>query len=475
MTGDMVGTLRYMSPEQALANHGVVDHRTDVYSLGATLYELCTGRPAVAGKNRQEILKGLADDGPPPRATAAPAELDTIVQKAMAKDLADRYGTARELADDLGRHLEGKPIRAKRPTPAQRLWKWGQRHRQLVWATSFFLAAAVIGLAVSVFLIWQEKERTREALMEALANHRRAEAQRQRAETNFREAYWTLEDLLIAFDTEGDAHSISVAELKQWQTGAALRFLAPFCEDESDEPDRRLQKGAAYVHTGRVYQVLGQREKAQEAFRRAIAVFGRLVQDFPEESTFSREMAIALSILATDLFLAGNIAEANSHYRQALGILREAVQKHPADVEARLKLAHFQCVWLDSNLHDPPAALKMAQLAVKDAPDDPCGLMILAIAQCRMEQWRAAIGTFDNAFRKSRSFNRNCETTQGLFFLAMAQTRCGLHQEATESYQKAVRRMADSPVRRGHALTRATRAEAATALGIAEPSKLKQP
>src|SRR5437763_15676049 len=85
-TGDLLGTLRYMSPEQALAQPVGVDHRTDVYSLGATLYELLTLEPAFPGRDRQEILRQIALEEPrPPRRLNAriPAELETIVLKAM--------------------------------------------------------------------------------------------------------------------------------------------------------------------------------------------------------------------------------------------------------------------------------------------------------------------------------------------------------------------------------------------------------
>src|SRR5262249_48671663 len=97
MTGDVLGTLRYMSPEQALAKHGLVDHRTDIYSLGATLYELLTGKPAVKGKDREEILNAITLDDPQ-RLTALnaaiPRDLETIVHKAMSKNPLERYASA---------------------------------------------------------------------------------------------------------------------------------------------------------------------------------------------------------------------------------------------------------------------------------------------------------------------------------------------------------------------------------------------
>jgi serine/threonine protein kinase/Flp pilus assembly protein TadD len=153
LSGDLVGTLRYMSPEQALAKRVVVDHRTDVYSLGATLYELLTLEPAFAGTDRQELLRQIAFEEPrPPRRLnrAIPAELETIVLKAVEKEPARRYATAQELADDLRRFLEDRPIQARRPTLVQRARKWSRRHKAVVWSAAIcsLLAVAAVGGSV---------------------------------------------------------------------------------------------------------------------------------------------------------------------------------------------------------------------------------------------------------------------------------------------------------------------------------------
>jgi WD40 repeat protein/serine/threonine protein kinase len=160
MTGDLLGTLRYMSPEQALAKRLVIDHRTDVYSLGVTLYELLTLEPAYSGRSREEVLRQIAFEEPrPPRRLnrSIPAELETIVLKAIAKNPEERYATAQELADDLKRFLEDKPIKAKRPSLRQRAIKWARRHKTVVRAAMVVLALAVVALAVSTVLIWQAK------------------------------------------------------------------------------------------------------------------------------------------------------------------------------------------------------------------------------------------------------------------------------------------------------------------------------
>ena len=113
ISGDIIGTLRYMSPEQALGQPALVDHRTDIYSLGATLYELLTLCPAVDGADRSELLQRISHQDPTPlrqRNTSVPRELETIVLKCLAKEPSGRYTTAEHVADDLQRFLHDEPI-----------------------------------------------------------------------------------------------------------------------------------------------------------------------------------------------------------------------------------------------------------------------------------------------------------------------------------------------------------------------------
>jgi serine/threonine protein kinase/Flp pilus assembly protein TadD len=160
MTGDLLGTLRYMSPEQAQARRGYLDHRTDIYSLGATLYEFLTLHRAIEGGDRQEILRKIAQEEPAaPRTVnvAIPRELETIVQKAMNKEPESRYATARELADDLERFLRDEPILARRSTLLQRARRWARRHRPVMVSAAVALLAALAVLAGSVGWIMRDR------------------------------------------------------------------------------------------------------------------------------------------------------------------------------------------------------------------------------------------------------------------------------------------------------------------------------
>jgi serine/threonine protein kinase/Tfp pilus assembly protein PilF len=163
MTGDLVGTLRYMSPEQALAKRVVIDHRSDLYSLGVTLYELLTLEAAYAADDRQELLRQIAfEESRKPRQINAriPLDLETIVLKAIEKNPADRYATAQELAGDLLRFLNDQPIKAKPPNLLAVSRKWIDRHRTTTWLVA---VGALLLLMFTSAAVADRSRRIREA------------------------------------------------------------------------------------------------------------------------------------------------------------------------------------------------------------------------------------------------------------------------------------------------------------------------
>lgn len=195
MSGDLVGTLRYMSPEQASVCDAPIDHRADIYSLGATLYELLTFEPVFDGRGRSELLRQIAAEEPRPLRRLrpiVPMELETIVLKALDKEPARRYSSAQDLADDLRRFLNDEPIRARRASLLDKSRKWSRRHRPLVRSAALAFVVTLTGLGGSVGWVLRDRA-AREAMTVAAAETALREAQRSAQQEKWRAALAAVE------------------------------------------------------------------------------------------------------------------------------------------------------------------------------------------------------------------------------------------------------------------------------------------
>lgn len=277
-TGDLVGTLRYMSPEQALAKRGLVDHCTDIYALGATLYELLTLEPVFAGKDREELLRQIAFEEPrPPRQLnqAIPADLETIVLKAMAKRVEERYATAQELADDLHRFLDQMPIRARRPTLWEKAAKWSRRHRAMVGVGAVVLLLAAVGFGVSTALITREHWQTQAAYQQVAEEQARTKEaleaeveQRLRAEKSFRQAREAV-DFLTQISEQELAGRPELQELRRKLLRAALAYYKDFIEQRGDDPSVQQELAESHMQVAGILDEIGSKAEAWAAFKRA--------------------------------------------------------------------------------------------------------------------------------------------------------------------------------------------------------------
>jgi WD40 repeat protein/serine/threonine protein kinase len=183
-TGDILGTIRYMAPERFA---GQCDARSDVYSLGLTLYELVALRPAYAASDRHKLMERVLHEEPERLrrlAPGVPRDLETIVAKATARDPAARYATAAALAEDLRRYVEDRPIRARRVSAAERTWRWCRRNKAVALLLGAVTLALVLGTSVSTYFAVRATRGERLAdrkADEALANARLARKEAQRA------------------------------------------------------------------------------------------------------------------------------------------------------------------------------------------------------------------------------------------------------------------------------------------------------
>jgi serine/threonine-protein kinase len=146
MSGMIIGTANYMSPEQAHGDKEKIDRRSDVFSLGSTMYELLTGKLAFPGETPMQILLKVIDPDPQPLSKINPAisqDLETIVMKCLEKDSLRRYDSARSLAEDLQRFINGDPVLAQPPTLLYRVGKKAKKHK----------AAVSVGLTAFVILM----------------------------------------------------------------------------------------------------------------------------------------------------------------------------------------------------------------------------------------------------------------------------------------------------------------------------------
>ena len=310
-----------MAPEQAEGRIEAIDHRTDIYGLGAILYEVLVGRPPYTGTSTAEVLRRVREEEPkPPREhdPEAPRALEAICLKAMAKLPEDRYTSALALAEEVRRWLADEPIAAYREPWPTRLARWSRRHRTAVSTAAALLLTTVVALAISTALIGVERDEAR----------RQGRQARQAVDDNYtRVADQWLADRLDPLQREF--------------LEKALAYYRDFTAGASNEPGVVQERGRAYLRMGDVLRKLGRLDEAQANYREAIAILGKLAADSPKTLEHRDHLAEATAHLGAGLATRGKAAElseAERLDRQAVTIGQALLDESPS-TPRRLALA----------------------------------------------------------------------------------------------------------------------------------------
>ncbi|MDO4550899.1 MAG: serine/threonine-protein kinase [Planctomycetia bacterium] len=230
-TGEIFGTPRYMSPEQAQGQNRLVDHRVDIYSLGATFYELLTLHAIFAEKNQVRLLHRITHEEPRlPHSydPQIPHDLETILLKCIAKNSQERYETAGELANDLTCFLQDRPIMAKRPGILDITRKWLRRHPSVIWTTLVIMMVIMGALLINRHTLKESRRETLAAL--------------DKAHARFHQARLAADTLInIAREDLGDGPSPALRKTRQKLLDTALLLYQDFLTHDELDPETEAQ------------------------------------------------------------------------------------------------------------------------------------------------------------------------------------------------------------------------------------------
>ncbi len=364
-SGDFIGTLRYVSPEQL---HGQADARSDVYSLGLTLFELLTLQPAFADEPLGQIMQRQTRELPrKPRAInpLIPRDLETITLKACAADPAHRYQTAAEFAADLRRFVDDRPIRARPITWVERLWRWSRKNPVIagLGTVSALLLVSLIGvLGVANYKISKGADSLQEAAnllkiesgfaklsaLEAKASAIEAQSERELADANLKLALQAFEDIMdnlasrgspVSLVSEEDAPTLSEAVEASPADAVLLERMLEFFNlfAKQNQTDLTAEMAAIRSRIGDIQLRLGRATEAEASYTESAKTYHTLRASYPTSIPLLLAHAKAWNRLGVAYSQHGQVMEAFGSHHEACRLLEETQADREA-LEVQLEL-----------------------------------------------------------------------------------------------------------------------------------------
>jgi serine/threonine protein kinase/tetratricopeptide (TPR) repeat protein len=424
-SGDVVGTTRYLAPERFRGESGP---KSDVYSLGVTLYELLTLRPAFDERDRARLLDHILHGNRTAlRAVdpTIPRDLETIVLKAMARDPADRYGSARALAEDLDRFLQDRTILARRSSPSERLRRWCKRNPVVAGLTAAVFLVMALGTTVSA---WQALRAGRAAAAEKAA---RAAADEREAETR---------DVLSFVEN----HIIAAARPEGLQGGLGREVtLRRAIEDAlphvaSAFSDKPLIEARLRLTLGSSFYFLGDPEIAHQQFEASRAIYAKFRE--PDHPDTLRSMAN----LSTSQSALGRHAEA-AKLREELLAVRKATlgPRHPDTLWSMHALA---VSYRATGRHAPALKLLQETLVLQkavlgvDHRDTLATIANIAATKAVLGHQAEALTLREEilASRKAKLSSRHPDTLESMHDLGLSYQALDRHREALKVLEETL-------------------------------------
>jgi serine/threonine-protein kinase len=365
LPGSAMGTPAYMSPEQSVGDLEHLGPRSDVYSLGATLYCLLSGEPPFEGHLADMIHAVQKGQFPPPRQLEPSIDraLEAVCLKAMALKPGDRYGSPKALADDVERWLADEPVTAWREPWTRSMIRWLTRHRVGVTAAGAAMLVALVGTLAVLGVQTRANTALKAANTElASASTKVTQSNADLAAANQRErARLALAQEAIRTFHTGVSEDILLRqeEFKALRTkllGEAREFyrkLEGLLQGHEDR-DSRLALGRAYHEVGRLSEDIDSLEAALQVQRRAAALFEGLARESPDDAESRAGLARCLESLVRIFAGTGRSVECVEAVERARDVYRALAEADPTDLRrrgdwARAELHYGDTVWLDQH------------------------------------------------------------------------------------------------------------------------------